>query len=121
MTAGAVCATSYFGYGIGTLVAICSTLTDSGMLSDTTFSLTGSDYTILSLVFVNTSGKILNFYVGGTITPTNNLVLQLDSREFAFSVANYDSTNMLYRWDSVSPDLIWPAGEMVSVKLCVNE
>ena len=117
------CGILYFGYGVNT-IPTCSSA-PAGVLSDTTFSLGGTEYTISTLVSIDqdTSGSQESFYigVGGTIPEKNDLVLQLDSREFAFSVASYNSINMIYIWSGLSPSFTWSSSDTVSVKLCVNE
>ena len=120
MTVGA-CGTLFFGDGITPAGLSCPI--SGGMLSETTFSLAGANYNISTLVGQSSDGttqESIYFAVNeGAIIGRNDLVLQLGSREFAFSDAGFISSR--YFWNSISPNLTWSASDTVSVKLCVNE
>ena len=115
----------YYGYGtIAIFNASAGTL-----LPNNTFELNSITYTIVGLIGLNLDGAdgldTLYFKVDvGVIPEKDDLVLQLDSREFAFSDAGYKmvSSDAAYVWEGLSTDLSWSAAdETVPVKLCVNE
>ena len=84
----------------------------------------GGTYESLFLAFKDASDDAVELSSGERA----GLVLQLDSREFAFrsggdgfSAFSYNPGIKAYFWDDVSPDIRWEAMVTVSVKLCVNE
>ena len=98
------------------------------LLLDDTFELNSTTYTISGLIAQNGDSmgaqEDLFFKVdAGMIPEKNDLVLQLDSRELAFSDAFFTviASANAYLWNNLSPDLSWSASDTVSVKLCVNE
>ena len=101
---------TYVGYG--SVVGTCA-ITDGSLLNDT-FSLAGADYTISAILYAENTNA-LAFNVGEDI-PTDDLVIQLDSREFAFSDTRRSFSS--YVWDD--PGLSWTSGSTASVKLCLK-
>ena len=98
-----------WGYGTGDCVI-------GGSLSNDNFEIDGTDYTIRSLYrsidrTPSPPGNELYFYVGtgGLLVPTGNLVLQLDSDEFAFADASVSSAKH-YFWRE--PGLSWTSGNV---------
>ena len=118
--------TSAIPFGYGTIAGGLYTAT-GGMLSEVALELNGATYTISGLLAADTdtSGSpedlFLAFAEGELPSGARaGLVLQLNSREFAFSSGAYNSGLDGYFWDDVSPTFSWSAMDTVSVKLCVK-
>ena len=112
-------------YGFGTITVFDSSA--GTLLPDDTFVFNGATYTIIGLISYDSNGlgghEDLYFKVNPDMIPgKNDLVLQLDSRELAFSDASFATTASAnaYFWGDLSPDLTWSDGEDISVKLCVK-
>ena len=123
MTTGSACTGGTFtvaGFGvIGGVFKLCDIM--GGSISSAMFTLDGTDYTISAINYTNDSSDSRNgvqFEVGEDV-PTDDLVLQLDSRELAFSDTRRVTGFTYYIWDDPSFS-IWSDGQMVSVKLCVK-
>ena len=115
--------TSHYGYGAYVLCTVAD-----GSLSNDNFSLASGNYTISALMSVTVAPHQFYFSVGGQVPEKNDLVLQFDNRELKFSdTSNYNTILNIYIWNSIT--LGWSSGsddtvadgQMVSVKLCVNE
>ena len=114
-----------FGFGI----VSGGVFNAGGMLSEVALELNGAAYTISGLLALDAdaSGSPEDLYLAfaeGEL-PSGaraGLVLQLDSREFAFSsgAVSFSSGAGAYFWNDVSPVFSWSASDMVSVKLCVK-
>ena len=92
-----------FGYGAG-----------FGTLDDTTFTYSGTQYTIHVLSV--TASAILNISLSsGLGTDTNKLILHVGTQQFPFADAIYSSALQGYSW--VDPIPSWSVGDSVAVKI----
>ena len=96
------------------------TVENVGMLSDTTFSSGGVDYTVVNL-FRNTSGSQLTLRLnptGMTALNSDSFALVVGDRTLSFSDAAFDSGTHSFKWTFPSGQyLSWSDGETVAVSL----